>query len=290
MFQTFRNAWKSVELRKKILYTLLILIIFRIGCTIPVPFVEATKLAGLMGSSGNILNYMDALSGGALSKATLFALSIQPYINSSIIMQLLTYALPPLERLQKEGEEGKLSKREQREIRLASYKDSLEKLEDRLKGGGLSDSTREKIEGLRDTLKGKITKLEAKLSRGGKKVEEKTLEPKKDPWANKGYGMPRSNGKKLFEGLTKEQQASVLDRYMKESESMLRQETMNPDLVIGAIEEFLNDSIYETDDVAEVSEELKVSKNEAQAIIRHALGLEIKRLKELPEMLESICR
>lgn len=107
MFQTFRNAWKSVELRKKILYTLLILIIFRIGCTIPVPFVEASKLAGLMGSTGNILNYMDALSGGALSKATLFALSIQPYINSSIIMQLLTYALPPLERLQKEGEEGR---------------------------------------------------------------------------------------------------------------------------------------------------------------------------------------
>lgn len=107
MFQTFRNAWKSVELRKKILYTLLILIIFRIGCTIPVPFVEPTKLAGLMGSNGNILNYMDALSGGALSKATLFALSIQPYINSSIIMQLLTYALPPLERLQKEGEEGR---------------------------------------------------------------------------------------------------------------------------------------------------------------------------------------
>lgn len=180
----------------------------------------------------------------------------------------------------KEGEEGKLSKREQREVRLASYKDSLEKLEDRLKGDGLSDSTREKIEGLRDTLKEKITKLEAKLSRGGKKVEEKTPEPKKDPWANKGYGMPQSNGKKLFEGLTKEQQASVLDRYMKESESMLRQETMNPDLVIGAIEEFLNDSIYETDDVAEVAEELKVSKNEAQAIIRHALGLEIKRLKE----------
>ncbi len=80
----------------------------------------------------------------------------------------------------KEGEEGKPSKREQREARLASYKDSLKKLEDRLKEGGLSDSVREKIEGLRDTLKGKITKLEAKLSRGGKHLDEKPeASPKK---------------------------------------------------------------------------------------------------------------
>ena len=107
MFQTFRNAWKSVEIRKKILYTLLILVIFRIGCAIPVPFLDASALSGMMGDSGNILSYLDILSGGALSKATLFALSIQPYINSSIIIQLLTYALPPLERLQKEGEEGR---------------------------------------------------------------------------------------------------------------------------------------------------------------------------------------
>ena len=107
MFQTFRNAWKSVEIRKKILYTLLILVIFRVGCAIPVPFLDASALSNMMGDSGNILSYLDILSGGALSKATLFALSIQPYINSSIIIQLLTYALPPLERLQKEGEEGR---------------------------------------------------------------------------------------------------------------------------------------------------------------------------------------
>ena len=107
MFQTFRNAWKSVEIRKKILYTLLIIVIFRVGCAIPVPFLNASALAGMMGDSGNFLSYLDILSGGALSKATLFALSIQPYINSSIIIQLLTYALPPLERLQKEGEEGR---------------------------------------------------------------------------------------------------------------------------------------------------------------------------------------
>lgn len=107
MFQTFRNAWKSVEIRKKILYTLLILVIFRVGCAIPVPFLDASALSDMMGDSGNILSYLDILSGGALSKATLFALAIQPYINSSIIIQLLTYALPPLESLQKEGEEGR---------------------------------------------------------------------------------------------------------------------------------------------------------------------------------------
>lgn len=96
-----------MEIRKKILYTLLILVIFRVGCAIPVPFLDASALSNMMGDSGNILSYLDILSGGALSKATLFALSIQPYINSSIIIQLLTYALPPLERLQKEGEEGR---------------------------------------------------------------------------------------------------------------------------------------------------------------------------------------
>lgn len=96
-----------MEIRKKILYTLLILVIFRVGCAIPVPFLDASALSKMMGDSGNILSYLDILSGGALSKATLFALSIQPYINSSIIIQLLTYALPPLERLQKEGEEGR---------------------------------------------------------------------------------------------------------------------------------------------------------------------------------------
>ncbi len=107
MFNTFRNAWKTPELRKKILFTLFIIIIFRIGCAVPVPFLDPTALADTIGSSGNILNYLDSLSGGALSKSTLFAMSIQPYINASIIMQLLTYALPPLERLAKEGESGR---------------------------------------------------------------------------------------------------------------------------------------------------------------------------------------
>ncbi|MGN1137752.1 MAG: preprotein translocase subunit SecY [Oscillospiraceae bacterium] len=107
MFTTFRNAWKVPELRNKILYTLLIIFIFRLGCHIPVPFLDASVMASSISDSGSFLNYMDILSGGALSKGTLFALSIQPYINASIIVQLLTYALPPLENLQKEGEEGR---------------------------------------------------------------------------------------------------------------------------------------------------------------------------------------
>lgn len=107
MFTTFRNAWKVPELRNKILYTLLIIFIFRLGCHIPVPFLDASVMASTITESGSFLSYMDILSGGALSKGTLFALSIQPYINSSIIVQLLTYALPPLENLQKEGEEGR---------------------------------------------------------------------------------------------------------------------------------------------------------------------------------------
>lgn len=106
MFQTMRNAWKTPELRKKLLYTLLIVVIFRLGCAIPVPFLNPERLSDMV-SGGNIFSYLDMLSGGALSKGTVFALSIQPYINASIIVQLLTYALPPLESLQKEGEEGR---------------------------------------------------------------------------------------------------------------------------------------------------------------------------------------
>ena len=107
MFTTFRNAWKVPELRKKILYTLLIILVFRIGCHIPVPFLDTAVLGSMIAGQGNFLSYMDILSGGALSQGTLFALAIQPYINASIIVQLLTYALPPLENLQKEGEEGR---------------------------------------------------------------------------------------------------------------------------------------------------------------------------------------
>ncbi len=106
MLKTFVNAWKVPELRNKLLYTLLIILIFRIGCHVPVPFIDPNAISSLF-AEGNFLSYMNTLSGGALAEATVFSLAIQPYINASIIVQLLTYALPPLENLQKEGESGR---------------------------------------------------------------------------------------------------------------------------------------------------------------------------------------
>lgn len=107
MFETFRNAWKIQDLRKKILFTVLILVIFRLGSAIPVPFITADALKGLMGDGAGFLGYLDMLTGGSFGKSTLFALSVTPYINASIIMQLLTVAIPALERLSKEGESGR---------------------------------------------------------------------------------------------------------------------------------------------------------------------------------------
>ena len=109
MFNTIKNAWKIPDLRKKILYTLLIIIVFRFGSVIPVPFLDISKLGELMSEAGqsSALGYINMLTGGAFSYASLFAMGITPYINSSIIMQLLTIAIPPLERLSKEGEEGR---------------------------------------------------------------------------------------------------------------------------------------------------------------------------------------
>ena len=110
MFEVFRNAWKIADLRKKILYTLMIIVIFRIGAAITVPFLDPEALKALMetsNNSGNLLGYFNILSGGGFEKATLFAMSVTPYINASIIIQLLTIAIPPLERMAKEGEEGR---------------------------------------------------------------------------------------------------------------------------------------------------------------------------------------
>ena len=112
MFKTIKNAWSIPDLRKKILFTLLVIIVFRFGSVIPVPFLDAEALRALMDSvmgnnNGTALSYLDMLSGGAFSNATLFAMGVSPYINSSIIMQLLTVAIRPLERMAKEGEEGR---------------------------------------------------------------------------------------------------------------------------------------------------------------------------------------
>lgn len=110
MIETFRNAWKVPDLRKKLLFTLFIIILYRIGGAIPVPYLDASALSTWFeGSqnSGDFFSYLNVLSGGNFSKATLLALSVSPYINAQIIIQLLTYALPPLEKLAKEGPEGR---------------------------------------------------------------------------------------------------------------------------------------------------------------------------------------
>jgi len=111
VFQTLKNAWHMPDLRKKLLYTLFILVIFRLGSCIPVPYINTALLAEYFNSaavSGSMLGYLDMFSGGGLSNATIFAMSITPYINASIILQLLTVAIPALERMVKDGgEEGR---------------------------------------------------------------------------------------------------------------------------------------------------------------------------------------
>ncbi|MBO5574716.1 MAG: preprotein translocase subunit SecY [Ruminococcus sp.] len=110
MIETFRNAWKIPDLRKKLLFTFFIIVIYRVGGTVPVPFLDSDALSSWFQqseNSGNFFSYLNVLSGGNFSKATLLALSVSPYINAQIIIQLLTYALPPLERLAHEGPEGR---------------------------------------------------------------------------------------------------------------------------------------------------------------------------------------
>ena len=109
MLQTLRKAWKIEELRKKILFTLLIILLYRLGNAIPVPYVNVAALQAYFNSLQNtVLGLLNVMSGGAFSQATIFALSIQPYINASIIIQLLCIAIPALERMSKdEGEEGR---------------------------------------------------------------------------------------------------------------------------------------------------------------------------------------
>ena len=110
MFRTFVNAWKIVDLRKKLLFTALIILIYRVGSALPVPFVDiAMRGDGLFGeeAAGTFLTYLSMMTGNAFNYGTLFALSITPYINASIIIQLLAVAIPYLQNLSKEGEEGR---------------------------------------------------------------------------------------------------------------------------------------------------------------------------------------
>ena len=108
MLETLRNAWKVKEIRNKILFTVFIILIFRVGSVIPVPYVDvaALKSATESGATNEFFSYLSILTGGGLEYGAIFAMSVTPYINSSIIIQLLCVAIPYLERLQKEGEEG----------------------------------------------------------------------------------------------------------------------------------------------------------------------------------------
>ena len=107
MFQTILNAWKIADLRKKLLYTAFIILIFRIGAALPVPFVIIAEGIITDANANNFMTYLSMMTGDAFNYGTLFAMSITPYINASIIIQLLTVAIPALERLAKEGEEGR---------------------------------------------------------------------------------------------------------------------------------------------------------------------------------------
>ena len=108
MFKTLRDAWKVKEIRNKMLYTLFCLFIFRLGSHIPAPFIDKTQIAKIFESAGqSVLGFLDLMAGGSLSNMSIFAMNIYPYITASIIIQLLTVAIPKLEELAKEGEEGR---------------------------------------------------------------------------------------------------------------------------------------------------------------------------------------
>lgn len=107
MFQTLRNAWKLADLRQKILFTGFIILLYRIGVSIPVPFLDSTQISQLTAvTEGSIFQYLNIMSGNALATATLFALGVSPYITASIVIQLLAVVFPKLEELSKSGEEG----------------------------------------------------------------------------------------------------------------------------------------------------------------------------------------
>ncbi|NLA84415.1 MAG: preprotein translocase subunit SecY [Clostridiales bacterium] len=106
MWETLKNAWKIEDLRKKIIFTLIMLLVYRVGTYVPVPGVDSSFIKAVIDQSG-LLGFLNIISGGAFANFTVFAMSITPYINASIIMQLLTVAIPKLEQLAKEGEEGR---------------------------------------------------------------------------------------------------------------------------------------------------------------------------------------
>ena len=108
MFKTIRNALKTPDVRKRLIYTLILIVLFRLGCYITVPGVNTITLNEAMSSTNGISGFIDLISGGAFSRFSIFAMSISPYITASIVVQLLAMVIPALERLAKEGgEEGR---------------------------------------------------------------------------------------------------------------------------------------------------------------------------------------
>ena len=107
MFQTLKNAWKTVELRSKLIFTMLIIVLYRLGTQLPMPWVNPEVMEYYLSDSASIFTWVNMLSGGAFSQATLFALSVSPYITASIVIQLLTVAIPKFEAWSKEGEHGR---------------------------------------------------------------------------------------------------------------------------------------------------------------------------------------
>ena len=108
MFKTIKNAFKTPDVRKRLLYTLLLIVVFRFGCYITVPGVNSVALSDAMENTNGIAGLIDMISGGAFSRFSVFAMSITPYITSSIVIQLLAMIIPSLEKLTKEGgEEGR---------------------------------------------------------------------------------------------------------------------------------------------------------------------------------------
>ncbi len=107
MFKTLRNALKIKDIRKKIIYTFLMLVVVRVGSLLPIPGVDTTYFSTLFSSAGDAFSFLDAFTGGSFLQMSVFALSITPYITSSIIMQLMTIAIPKLEEMQKDGEDGR---------------------------------------------------------------------------------------------------------------------------------------------------------------------------------------
>ncbi len=108
MFETLKNAWKVADLKKKLIYTMVVIVLYRVGTAIPIPYVNSSALSSsMLATGGSIFAYLNLLTGSAFSNATLFALGINPYITASIVLQLLCIAIPYLENLSKEGEEGR---------------------------------------------------------------------------------------------------------------------------------------------------------------------------------------